>query len=170
MILLFGCNSRAIEEPVAVQIMTSSSGWPAHDVEQQKQNAEWRFAQCGIQLEFVSEEIETSGTPHPLHFVDTLTQTDGKDVEGRTIFEDGRRIAMVAFANAAGIPLDHNQTAAHELGHMFGLSHSGPYEINLMAPYGCEFCRFTAHQCDLMRSAVLFDTANPSQNQTFPQQ
>lgn len=109
-----------------------------------------RFAECGLRLTFVKNG--EASAPRLLRFVPSIESFDGQSIEGRAFaFEQPQR-AEIAWGSADGTPFEHKQTAAHELAHLFGLDHAPLHSINLMAPHGCELCRFTARQCDFLLS------------------
>lgn len=125
---------------------------------EQLANAQRRFADCGIGLTFAR-----SSGPAPqrqVRFVQSLEPVDGKAVEGRALAFSTPQVVEIAWATPDGSPLQHKQILAHELGHLFGLGHAPLHSINLMAPHGCEICRFTPAQCRAM--AARANTARPA--------
>lgn len=134
--------------PVALAIAVDAA-WPAAAVRDQIDTATQRLAECGLTI------IPDDTAANRLGFVATLGTAAGGTIEGTSFPNDaGGGTAQVAWAGPDGRPLEHKQTAAHELGHVLGLRHTDLHAIDLMAPYGCEVCRFTARQCAVMRAAV----------------
>ncbi|MCE7999799.1 MAG: hypothetical protein HEP70_13145 [Rhodobiaceae bacterium] len=151
--LIGGCGAvTASPEPsgpaVSVLVQTSSA-WPAGALSSQLGTARKRFGECGIALRFVDQDGPAASS-YDLHFVASLELVDGQAVEGRAFALRHPKRAEIAWAAPDGTPLDHKQTAAHELGHLFGLGHAPLHSINLMAPHGCELCRFTPRQCRII--------------------
>jgi len=134
--------------PVALAISVDAA-WPVDAARDQIDTATRRLAECGLTL------VPDAAATNRLAFVGSLGAAQDGIIEGTSFPNDaGGRTAQVAWADPDGRPLDHKQTAAHELGHVLGLRHAGLHAIDLMAPYGCEVCRFTARQCDVMRSVA----------------
>ena len=134
--------------PVALAISVDAA-WPADAARDQVDTAIQRLAECGLSI------VSDDAAADRLQFVSSLGTAQGGIIEGTSFPNDaGGRTAQVAWADPDGRPLDHKQTAAHELGHVLGLRHADVHAIDLMAPYGCEVCRFTARQCTAMRAVV----------------
>lgn len=137
-------------------LVSQSESWPARAISEQLANAQKRFSECGVHLGFVRETgpgVDEDATPRLL-FVSSLAPVGGKVIDGRAFSLSHPKRAEIAWAASDGTRLDHKQTVAHELGHLFGLGHVSHGRINLMAPNGCQFCRFTRTQCDVMRATV----------------
>ncbi len=115
---------------------------------EQLANARKRFAECGIGLAFSSSDDLPAA--RLARFVRSLDPVDGKPIEGRAFALSSPQVVEIAWAEPDGTPLAHKQILAHELGHLFGLGHTALHSINLMAPHGCEVCRFTPRQCQIM--------------------
>lgn len=123
--------------------------WPGAAARDQIDTATRRLAECGLEL------VPEPAAVDRLAFVASLGTAPGGVIEGTTEPNaDGGKSAFVAWAGPDGARLDHKQTAAHELGHVLGLGHAALHAIDLMAPYGCEVCRFTTRQCTVMRAAA----------------
>jgi len=159
---LGGCGSTAPSSHISSSetiFVTVSGSWPEDAVREQLTNAHVRFADCGIGLKFTSSSAGSQSTPTQkiAHFVQSLELVDGKAIEGRALTFSNPKLIEIAWAASDGTPLNHKQTTAHELGHLFGLGHTALHSINLMAPHSCELCRFSKAQC-----AVLSSKAGPS--------
>lgn len=136
----------ALLVPLAISV---DDVWPHEAARGQIDNATRRLDECGITV------MPTDQAANRLALVASIGATEGGTIEGTTYpNEAGGRTALVAWSGPDGGVLEHKQTAAHELGHVLGLGHAGLHTINMMAPYGCETCRFTARQCSVMRSAA----------------
>jgi len=149
-LLLTACETAPERAPIPVALaITVEAPWPADAARDQIDTATQRLAECGITV------APDAAAANRLGFVASLGTADGGVVEGTSFpNEDGGQTALVAWAGPDGVRLDHKQTAAHELGHVLGLRHAALHAIDLMAPYGCEVCRFTARQCSVMRAAA----------------
>ena len=136
----------ALLVPLAISV---DDVWPDEAARDQIETATQRLAECGITV------MPDDRAADRLALVASIGSTEGGTIEGTTYpNEAGGRTALVAWSGPDGGVLDHKQTAAHELGHVLGLAHAGLHAIDMMAPYGCETCRFTAHQCSVMRSVA----------------
>ncbi|MDW3098965.1 MAG: hypothetical protein R8J41_12780 [Alphaproteobacteria bacterium] len=151
-LLLSACASGPTSQRVAMSVPLAISVddvWPDEAARHQIETATQRLAECGIAV------TPDDQATNRLEFVASIGSTEGGPVEGTTYpNEAGGRTALVAWSGPDGGVLEHKQTAAHELGHVLGLGHAGLHAIDMMAPYGCETCRFTAHQCSVMRSVA----------------
>ncbi len=151
-VLLSACASdpapgrEAIPVPLAISV---DDVWPDEAAREQIDTATQRLAECSLTI------VPDDTAANRLTFVASIGSTEGGTIEGTTYpNEAGGRTALVAWSGPDGRGLDHKQTAAHELGHVLGLRHAGRHAIDMMAPYGCETCRFTARQCSIMRSVA----------------
>lgn len=146
---LAGCSAVTAPPHHQVEILVRASPvWPATARTEQLATAQKRFAECGIALTFVA--APSLSPLRELSFIESLEAVDGRAIEGRALTLVRPQRADIAWSTPAGTPLDHKQTAAHELGHLFGLGHAPVHSINLMAPHGCKFCRFSPGQCEIL--------------------
>ncbi len=150
-----GCGLTAPSANIDVQvpILVSISGdWPEDTVRDQLNNARKRVAECGVGLAFTPS---SDARPQKIvRFVQTLEPVDGQAIEGRAFALSTPQLVEIAWAKPDGTPLTHKQILAHELGHLFGLGHAPLHSINLMAPHGCELCRFTPAQCRIIKASL----------------
>lgn len=151
-LLLTACGSAPTPEraPLPVPLAISvEAAWPADAARDQIDTATRRLAECGLTI------VPDAAAANRLAFVGSLGTAEGGIIEGVSFpNEAGGRTAQVAWAGPDGRPLEHKQTAAHELGHVLGLGHTDLHAIDMMSPFGCEICRFTARQCAVMRAAA----------------
>lgn len=143
--------------PLVRILVSQSKHWPARAMEEQLANARKRFNACGVGLDFVHN---TAAEPRGgrddatlrLLFVPSLDMVGGEPIVGRAFNLSHPKRAEIAWMTPDGAAADLKQTVAHELGHLFGLGHVSRGRINLMAPNGCEFCRFTRAQCNVLQA------------------
>jgi len=102
---------------------------------------------------------------HPIFFFSHSTGYTKHSLPsgGYTLFHgNGRSFAVISRYSPKGRKYEPEQTIAHELGHMAGLTHTpkkdelGKPNVDLMQPRGCLYCSFTPGQCQSLQNYALF--------------
>ena len=122
-------------------------------IQNQLASAIQRLDDCGIAVD-VLHHPPPEGRVVTVRFVDHINHLDDLPVEGRITSGSKGNVIEIGWAGPDGEPLDHKQVLAHELGHHLSLDHTPLHAVDLMAPHGCELCRFTTRQCLQMRAQL----------------
>jgi hypothetical protein len=167
-------------------VIPRDSGWDSQAIAEYAAHLPLRLEDCLIStglFTLVFVDIKTPAAKNQLSFFSKLgsripdqhqplfffVQSTGLTSQGNmsggvtSLTTDGKSYSLIASHSPSGKRFEPEQTLAHELGHMAGLSHApknnqrGQQNIDLMQSRSCLYCAFSKNQCQhLQRYAASF--------------